>query len=77
VLGLQHVGDAALAGLAVDPDDRLVAAADVVRVDRQVGHPQSTPSTWVPADGVAPVLEALLDGVLVRAGEGRVDEVAA
>ena len=38
VLGLEEVGDAALAGLAVDPDDGLVGAADVVRVDRQVGH---------------------------------------
>ena len=38
VLGLEDVGHAALAGLAVDPDDGLVGAADVVRVDRQVGH---------------------------------------
>jgi hypothetical protein len=36
VLVLQDVRDAALAGLAVDPDDRLVGAADVERVDRQV-----------------------------------------
>ena len=38
VLGLHDVGDAALAGLAVDADDGLVGAADVLRVDRQVGH---------------------------------------
>src|ERR1700692_3263394 len=36
VAGLHHVGDAALARLAVDPDDGLVGAADVVRVDGQV-----------------------------------------
>ena len=38
VVGLQDVGDAALAGLRVDPDDRLVGAADVLGVDRQVRH---------------------------------------
>src|SRR4029078_1500697 len=36
VLGLHYVRDAALAGLRVDPDHGLVAAADVLRVDRQV-----------------------------------------
>ena len=36
VLGLHDVGDAALAGLAVHPDHGLVAAADVLGVDRQV-----------------------------------------
>ena len=34
VLLLHDVGDAALARLAVDPDDGLVGAADVLRVDR-------------------------------------------
>src|SRR4029453_7806356 len=38
VLGRHDVGDAALARLAVDPDDRLVGAADVLRVDGQVRH---------------------------------------
>ena len=38
VLGLHDVGDAALAGLAVHPDDGLVAAADVLGVDGQVRH---------------------------------------
>ena len=37
VLGAHDVGHAALAGLGVDPDDGLVGAADVLRVDRQVG----------------------------------------
>ena len=36
LLGLHQVGDAALAGLGVDADDRLVRAAHVLRVDRQV-----------------------------------------
>ena len=36
VLLLHHVRDAALARLGVDADDRLVRAADVVRVDRQI-----------------------------------------
>ncbi len=30
VIGLQHIGDAALAGLRVDADDRFVGAADVL-----------------------------------------------
>ena len=79
VLGLEQVGHPALAGLAVDAHDGLVGAADVVRVDRQVGHaPVDVVDVGAGGDG-APlhVLEALLDGVLVRAGEGRVDEVAA
>ena len=38
VLGLHQVGDAALARLAVDADHRIVGAADVGRVDREVGH---------------------------------------
>ena len=79
MLRLEQVGHPALAGLAVDPDDRLVGPTDVVRVDRQVGH---APVDVVDVDAGgrgAPVhvLEALLDGVLVRAREGRVDEVAA
>jgi hypothetical protein len=64
---LEQVGDAAFARLAVDADHRFVAAADVGRVDRQVRHfPQ-----------LAFLLgEALADGVLVRAGERGVDQVA-
>ena len=69
VLGVHDVGHAALARLAVDLDDRLVGAAGVARVDGKVGD---LPVVVVVADG----LESLLDGVLVGAGEGRVDEVA-
>ena len=49
VLGLHDVRDAALAGLAVDPDDRLVGPADVLGVDRQVGHGPTSSSTDRPA----------------------------
>jgi hypothetical protein len=75
---LHDVGHAALAGLAVDADHRLVGAADVLRVDRQV---RNLPAEVVDVDpGLLRVadciIEALLDGVLVRAGERRVDEVA-
>ena len=70
MLDLHDVGDAALPRLAVDADDRLVGAPDVLRVDRQVGH--------LPDLGARRCLRvhALLDRVLVRAGERRVDEVA-
>ena len=70
VLGLHDVGDAALAALAVDPDDGLVGAADVLGVDGQV---RDLPLLVV---AVAEGVEALLDGVLVAARERRVDEVA-
>ncbi len=67
----QHPGEAALAGLRVDADHRLVIAAEVSRVDRQVGN--------------APVLvvlllvrlEPLLDRVLVAAGKRGEDQFAA
>ena len=68
VLALQQVGDAALARLAVDADHGLVAAAQVLRIDRQVGH---VPDVAFLARG-----EGLLDRVLVRAGERGVDQVA-
>ena len=38
VVALQQVRDAALAGLTVDANDRLVGAAEVARIDRQVRH---------------------------------------
>ncbi len=70
VLGLHQVGDAALPGLGVDADDRLVVAAHVLRVEGQVRH--------VPDVGARPLLRVhpLLDRVLVRAGERRVHELA-
>ena len=70
MLGLHQVGDAALARLRVDADDRLVGAAEIHRVDEQVRH--------VPELGVGALLRvhALLDRVLVRARERGVDELA-
>jgi hypothetical protein len=65
---LEQVGDAAFARLAVDADHRFVAAADVGRVDRQVRH--------FPQLAFLLLGEALADGVLVRAGERGVDQVA-
>ena len=62
MVALEQVGHAAFARLAVHPDDRVVGAAEVGGVDRQVGHiPEA-------AFGLA-LGQALLDGVLVRARE--------
>ena len=47
VLGLHDVRDAALARLAVDADDGLVRAADVLRVDRQIRHRPGVVVTWI------------------------------
>src|SRR5690606_2199205 len=78
VVVLQDVGDAALAGLRVDADDGPVGAADVLGVDVQV---RDGPLQVVDGDALGlrvglHGVEALLDGVLVGAGEGRVDQVA-
>ena len=67
-LVLQHVGDAAFAGLGVDADDRAVAAADIGRVDRDVEH--------VPRLARFPGGPGLLDGVLVRAAESSESQLA-
>src|SRR5690606_10900713 len=68
VLLFEQVRDAALARLAVDAYDGVVAAAQVGRVDGQVGH--------FPERVGLLLGEAFLDGVLVRAREGREDQVA-
>src|SRR6185437_12286667 len=77
--GLHDVGDPALAGLRVHPDHGLVRATDVLRVDRQVRHGPQDLVRGLADRGRIPlqVLETLLDRILVRAGEGRVDQVAA
>src|SRR3546814_11513027 len=63
VLAAQDVGDAALAGLAVDAHHRLGGAPAVLRVDRQIGP--------LPESGIDLLHRrpALLYGVLVRSGE--------
>src|SRR5690606_28358550 len=38
VVSLQQVGDATLARLRIDADYRLIAAAQIFRVDRQIRH---------------------------------------
>ena len=70
VVLLQHEGDASLSRLTVDADHRLVAASQVLRVDGQVGN------LPVVALGSLERRNSLLDGVLVRAGKGGVDELA-
>ncbi len=78
VVVLQQVGDSALARLRVDADDGLIAAAEVLRVDGQVRH---GPLQLVDRDAAlcgirGHLLEALLDGVLVRTAECGVDQIS-
>ena len=62
---LQKVADAALSGLGIHPDHiGVVGAADVLRVDGNVGHIPFMQIVF------ASVFHALCNGVLVRAGEG-------
>ena len=71
---LDDPGDTALARLAVDTDDGLVSAADILRVERKVGD---LPACVVVAAVLLAQVEALLDGVLVTARESAHDELAA
>src|SRR5581483_4336079 len=60
---LQKIRDAALAGLAVDPDHLAVFAIDVRGINRQIGHiPMRTAV-------VVPLGQAFPNGVLMRAAE--------
>ncbi|CAB4920730.1 unannotated protein [freshwater metagenome] len=79
VLGSHDVRDTALARLRVHPDDRLVGAADILGIDREVGDcPVIVIDTHPGCRGIGlHDREALVDGVLMGAGERRVDEVAA
>ncbi|SIJ27713.1 Uncharacterised protein [Mycobacteroides abscessus subsp. abscessus] len=79
VLALEQVGHAAFSRLRVHADDRLVRAAEILRVDGQVGH---VPFHEVDRDPVGlrialTVGEGLVDRILVRTGERGEDEVAA
>lgn len=67
---LQNIGDAALARLRVDADDRLVGPADVTRIDRQIRH---FPDRVI---GDLDRLHPLVDRILMRAGEGGIDQFA-
>src|SRR5699024_9378819 len=77
--GAQQVGHTALAGLGVDPDHRLVVAAHVLGVHRQVGHVPRHGGLVSAGGGdlLLPQGEALLDRGLVRAGESGVHQVPA
>src|SRR5580698_1767483 len=68
VIALQEIGDPALPRLTVYPDDRLVRAAEVRRVDRQI---RDIPDAVRIQRG-----QPFLDGVLVGAGASRKHEVA-
>ena len=68
VLLFQQIGDTTLAGLAVDADDRLVAAADISRINRQVGDFPNAVRVLLG--------KALANRILVRTGEGGVDQIA-
>ena len=65
-----HKRGAALSGLRVDADDRLIFSADVRRIDGQIGD--------LPVFGtaVAHILIALVDSVLMGAGEGGEHQLA-
>ncbi len=74
VLALQQVADAALARLGVHADHGLVAPTHVQRIDGQIGH---VPFRIRIGSQVRFALgKGLLDGILVRTREARVDEIA-
>ena len=79
MVALHDVGHPALAGLAVHPDHGLVGAADVLGVDGQVRHrPAEVVDVRVRRVGVdLHGVQALVDRVLVAAGERGVHQVAA
>ena len=68
--GVHDEGHAALAGLGVDADHRLVLSADVAGVDGQI---RNLPVGVVPR---VHRLHALVDGILVGTGEGGEDQLA-
>ena len=67
-VALHDEGDAALPGLAVDPNDRLIAATQVARVDRQIGDLPGL--LWILAH------QTLADRILMTAREGGIDQLA-
>ena len=70
MVGFQKIGRTGLAGLRIDADDRLKGAADIARVDGEIGN---LPHIRIRRrDGV----HALADGVLVAAGEGGMHQLA-
>ena len=78
VVGLEQIGHSPLAGLGVHTDDGLITTTDILGVHGQIGHqPEVVLRIRVVAQsGLLAGVQTLLDGILVGAGEGRVDEVA-
>src|SRR5690606_33338266 len=68
MFAVHDIGYATLAALAVDPDDILVSAAHVAWIDGQVGNFPGIPFLIE--------VETLLDGILVAAREGGIDQAA-
>ena len=68
MVALEQEGDAALARLAVDADDRFIGPAEVGRVERQI---RDLPERVGLLDG-----KAFFDRVLVRAREGSKHQIA-
>ena len=65
-VALEYKRDAAFAGLAVDPDHRLVVTADVTRIDREVGN--------LPRFVRLLQAQAFADGILMAARKRGIDE---
>ena len=86
VVSLHDVGNATLAGLGIDADDRLVVAAHVLWIDGQVGNLPNGFAQFFPGDlgifraganGGRQCVKAFVNGVLVGAREGGEDQFAA
>jgi hypothetical protein len=73
-VALDDPSDAALPALAVDADDGFVGAADVLRIEGEVGD---DPWGFVCCAFFCAFLEAFLDCVLVGAGECADDQLTA
>src|SRR6266850_4779663 len=68
--GFQQIRDTAFTGLAVDADDFAVFAANVGWIDRQIRNIPTVAAT------IAPLGQALADGILMRTAEGSEDQLA-
>jgi len=71
VAGSQHLPS--LSRLRVDPDDSLVRATDIGRVNRKV---RELPDSVSLSDPLLISLETFFDGVLMRSREGSKDELS-
>ena len=70
VFAIEHISDSAFSALAVDANDRFVAASDVLWIDREIGD---APGEMVAAcffDIFCPAIKALLDRILMASRKG-------